>query len=248
MDRRHFTLLLIGGALLAAQPLTAQTRMTPTGFLNKTIQINGREHPYVVYVPRNYTPDKAWPVVLFLHGAGERGTDGLAQSQVGIGGAIRMHADRFPGIVVMPQCLPNEWWDRESMKPVALGALDQTLKEYRIDRDRQYLTGLSMGGFGSWALASQHPERWAAVAPICGRGNPAEMGPKLTKLPIWVFHGDKDEAVPVQHSREMVEAIKAAGGTRVKYTEYPGVGHNSWDPAYNDPEFATWLFQQKRGR
>jgi len=240
MLRRTF-LSLIALPLAAALAASAAGE---TGFLNRTVEQDGRKLPYVVHVPRDYTPDRKWPVVLFLHGAGERGDDGLKQSQVGLGTALRMLPGRYPAIVVMPQCATGARWS-DAMARFALTALDQTMKEYSCDPSRQYLTGLSMGGYGSWLIAAQYPERFAAVAPICGGGDPANAA-KLKELPIWVFHGDADQAVPVARSREMVEAIKTAGGTRLKYTEYPGVGHNSWDAAYADSMFAQWLFAQKR--
>lgn len=242
MHRRHLLFLALAPLLAAASP--ARSAPTPTGFLNRTAEGEGKSLPYVVYVPKDYSADKQWPVVLFLHGSGERGTDGLKQSQVGIGTAVRMFPERYPAIMVMPQCAPNERWSG-TMANLALKALDQTMAEYRCDASRQYLTGLSMGGYGSWLIASEHPTRFAAVVPICGGGKP-EDAPKIKGLPIWAYHGDADNVVPPARSREMVDAIKAAGGTLVKYTELPGVGHNSWDAAYADKAMAEWLFQQKR--
>ncbi len=242
--------MIVGAAvavLAAALPGMSAEKHRETGFLDRTVTVDGKTHRYVVYVPRDYTPDQKWPVILFLHGAGERGTEGLKQSHVGLGSAIRFFPERYPAIAVFPQCLPNDRW-AGGMATQALRALDQTLEEFSIDRDRQYLTGLSMGGYGSFLIGSSHPDRFAAVVPICGGGDPAAMAPKLKDTPMWVFHGDADQAVPVARSREMVEAIKTAGGTQVKYTEYPGVGHNSWDPAYTDPELPKWLFAQKRAR
>jgi predicted peptidase len=239
----------LAAAVLPAAVLpavSAEKAMRETGFLNRTVTHEGKSYPYVVYVPRDFTPDRKWPVVLFLHGAGERGSDGLKQSHVGLGAALRFHSERYPALAVMPQCAGGDRWSG-AMAAQALAALDQTLAEFPVDADRQYLTGLSMGGYGSFLIASQHPERFAAVAAICGGGDPAAMAPKLKDLPLWVFHGDADTAVPVARSREMVEAIRAAGGTKLKYTEYPDVGHNSWDPAYADPELPKWLFAQKRG-
>ncbi len=215
-----------------------------TGFLNRVYTRDNGTMPYVVYVPRDYTPSKKWPVILFLHGAGERGNDGLRQTQVGIGSAIRSYPERFPCIVVMPQCPADRWWRGEELE-AAYQCLQQTMKEFSCDPKRVYLTGLSMGGFGSWELAAKYPDAFAAVIPICGRGNPADAE-KLKGVPIWVFHGDADNLVPPAFSREMVEALKKAGSTVVKYTELPGIGHNSWDPAYNSAEVIKWLLEQKR--
>jgi predicted peptidase len=227
--------------LFFARPAAA----AETGFLNKSVRAGDRSMPYVVYLPREHTSKKRWPVILFLHGAGERGDNGLSQSQVGIGTAIRMHPERFPCLVVMPQAPRGNGWRGESNE-LALRALDEVVKKYKGDPSRLYLTGLSMGGYGTWEIAAKYPDRFAAVMPICGGGDPTAMASTLKSLPIWVFHGDADQAVPVQRSREMVEAIKAAGSASIKYTEYPGVGHNSWDNAYGDAEAITWLLSQKR--
>ncbi len=234
-----------------------------TGFLNRKVTVDGEEYRYVVYLPRTYTKSAKLPVVLFLHGAGERGQDGLKQSAVGLGHAIRLFDDRYPAIVVMPQCRTDDWWPTPKMSKMALAALDKSLKEFKGDPDRTYLTGLSMGGYGSWAIASREPQRWAAVAIVCGgvkvperlqrfaqpgdnEGNPYErVAQKVAKLPIWLFHGGADATVPPTESRNMVAALQALGVT-VKYTEYPGVGHNSWDKAYAEPAFPQWLFAQKR--
>lgn len=233
---------------MAARTTKAQTQNVVTGFINKTVTMDGATYPYVVYVPRDYAPGKKWPVILFLHGAGERGNDGLKQTQVGIGSALRMSSERFPALVVMPQCAAGQFWTG-TMAELALKALDQTVAEYNGDPDRLYLTGLSLGGFGSFLIAAQHPEKFAAVVPICGGVRGADLksvAEKLKDIPMWIFHGGADPVVPPARSREIVEAIKAAGGAKVKYTEYPGVGHNSWDKAYAEKELTDWLFAQKK--
>ncbi len=213
-----------------------------TGFINKTMTARGHERAYVVYVPRGYTPDKAWPLIMFLHGAGERGDDGLLQSEVGIGRAIRRHEEWFPCIVIMPQCPKEVWWDK-TFEDIDT-ALADTLKAYTIDPKRVYLTGLSMGGYGTWMLGPDRLDTYAALIPICGGGK-TEDAAKLAKVPIWAFHGADDSTVPVKASREMIEAIKKAGGT-IKYTEFPGVQHNSWDHAYDDPDTIKWLLKQHK--
>jgi predicted peptidase len=235
-----------------------------TGFLNRKVTVDGAEYRYVVYVPPDWSAERKWPAVLFLHGAGERGDDGLVQSEVGLGGAIRRHVDRFPAVVVMPQCRRGVWWTEPAMMAQALAALEQTMKEFNGDTDRVYLTGLSMGGYGTWGLAARYPGKFAALAPVCGGirlparvaaqsqpqpEDPAadpyeEAAKKVGSTPAWVFHGGADPTVPVTESRKMVEAIKAAGGN-TRYTEYEGVGHNSWDKAYNEPEFPAWMFSQR---
>lgn len=248
MRRLTLGLLLIGVMCMAVRKTKAQTENVATGFINKTVTVEGATYPYVVYVPRDYAPTKKLPVILFLHGAGERGSDGLKQTQVGIGTALRMSSERYPALVVMPQCAAGERWNGK-MAEFAVKALDQTVAEYNGDASRLYLTGLSLGGFGSFFIASQHPDKFAAVVPICGGVRGDDLKPvaeKLKDVPMWIFHGDADPVVPVALSRNMVEAIKAAGGAKVKYTEYPGVGHNSWDKAYSEKEMTDWLFAQKR--
>jgi predicted peptidase len=240
MKRAWMILAGVAGLLI---PSGAQAQVT--GFLDKTMTLNGQPHRYVVYVPRDYSADRKWPVILFLHGAGERGTDGLKQSQVGIGTAVRLYPERYPAVVVMPQCAPNQRWDG-AMAEFAMKALDQTVAELNGDPDRLYLTGLSMGGSGSWYLGTRYPEKFAAIVSICGRGEVSEISSKLRNVPIWVFVGDKDRPETVQFAREVSAALKAAGNERAKYTEYPGVPHNSWDPAYAEKSLAEWLFAQKR--
>jgi predicted peptidase len=248
------TLAFFAFARLQAQP-------HETGFLNRTVSVAGIAYRYQVYVPADWSADKKWPFVLFLHGAGERGDDGLAQTQVGIAAALRLHADRYPAIVVMPQCRKDVWWQDPAMEAQALAALDQSVKEFRTDPERVYLTGLSMGGYGSWAWLQKYPGKFAAAAVICGGivrprrpGVPedasadpnadayAEAAKKIGNIqPIWIFHGGADPVVPVGESRKMLDALKTLG-SHVKYTEYEGVGHNSWDKAYAEPELPTWMF------
>ena len=236
-----------------------------TGFLDRTTKVGDASYRYQVYVPADWSKKKKWPVILFLHGAGERGGDGLIQTEVGIGTAIRRHVERVPAIVVFPQCLKDRWWPESEMQAQALKALDEAIKEFNGDAARVYLTGISMGGYGTWAIAANNPSRFAALAPVCGgvrtpprvaipSGTPAAeaagdpykaVAQKVGSTPVWVFHGGADTVVPVEESRKMVEALKASGGN-VRYNEYEGVGHNSWDKAYGEPEFFTWLLSQKR--
>ena len=178
--------------------------------------------------------------MLSLHGSGESGDD---LNTVKVHGPPKLVDANvpFPFILVSPQS-PGRGWN-----PAVLNALlDSVIKKYRVDKDHVYLTGLSMGGYGTWALAAAHPEKFAALAPICGGGNP-KAGGKLAQLPIWVFHGAKETTVPPKHSEEMVEALKAANGDP-NFTRYPEAGHDSWTATYDNPEFYTWLLAQKRTR
>lgn len=231
-----------------------------TGFLDRTVAIDGRAYPYQVFVPREYDATRAWPIILFLHGAGERGADGLVQTEVGIGSAIRSASSRFPAIVIFPQAPEDSTWHGAPGR-AAMAALDSTMHEFHADSSRVYLTGMSMGGNGSWYLAYQHPERFAALGVICGfistramvgsfvpegDGSPfARVAARIRHIPIWIAHGDADNVVPVSESRSMYEALRAQGAN-VTYVELPGVNHNSWDPTYQDPAFAEWLLAQRR--
>lgn len=214
-----------------------------TGFLDKTIEYNGTATKYVVYVPKGYSAEKPHPTILFLHGSGEQGTDGQKQATVGLGNAIRKAEDKWNFIVVFPQKPPGRGGFTEHEKLI-LDILEKTKKEYKVDESRLYITGLSMGGMGTWTLTCKHPTMFAAAAPICGGGNPADAA-KIKDLPIWNFHGDKDTAVPIKRSQDMIDAVKAAGGNP-KFTIYPGVGHNSWDKAYQEEKLHDWFLEHKR--
>ena len=196
---------------------------------------------YLLSLPADYDKSKKlWPLVLFLHGSGESGSD-LAKVKVHGPPKLVESNGPFPFILVSPQS-PGRGWNPDVLNAL----LDTLIKQYRVDKDRVYLTGLSMGGYGTWMLAAAHPEKFAAIAPICGGGSPADAK-ALAKLPIWVFHGAKDNTVPLRRSEEMVEALKAAGGNP-KFTVYPDAGHDSWTATYNDPEFYSWLLAQKRSK
>lgn len=202
---------------------------------------------YLLFLPEDYgkqedgkqkDKDKRWPMILFLHGAGESGTDLDKVKTHGPPKIVENKRD-FPFILVSPQSLRFGW------NPEALvQLLDHVVAKYRVDRRRIYLTGLSMGGYGTWSLAAAHPDRFAAIVPICGGGDP-DTAKRLRSLPIWVFHGGKDPLVPVSRSQAMVDAIKAAGGN-VKLTIYPDAGHDSWTETYDNPKLYEWLLKQKR--
>jgi predicted peptidase len=218
-----------------------------TGFVDKTFKnADSSSSPYVVFVPKDYDEKKEYPVILFLHGAGETKSDKKGAKmpvEVGIGPAIKKRAD-FPFIVVIPQAESFGWGAETKNAKRALSMLDEVNKEYKTDAKRQYLTGLSMGGMGTWSIAMAHPDRFAAIVPICGRGD-TKTAEKIKDLPCWCFHGDADTSVNVSGSRDMIDAIKKAGGMP-KYTEYPKVGHNSWDAAYATDELYKWMLEQKK--
>ena|GEM_PF-471970 len=194
---------------------------------------------YHLFLPEQYQSDgKPWPLLIFLHGAGETGTDLELVKKHGPPKIVETRKD-FPFVVVSPQA-PSFGWKVEALNSL----LDEILAKYNVDPDRVYLTGLSMGGYGTWLWAAANPERFAAIAPICGGGNVADAS-KLKDLPIWVFHGAKDSVVPLKRSQEMVDALKKAG-REPKFTVYPEAEHDSWTETYNNPELYSWLLQQKR--
>ena len=226
--------------------LGARAADSPTGFLNKVFTADKSNAKYVLFIPHSYQGDKEYPLdSVFLHGhVGERGTDGEKQVKQGIGNAIKFKDKEktFPFIVILPQALKG-WQAEGDDAKRALAILDEVQKIYKVDSKRIYLTGLSMGGYGTWSLATALPDKWAAIAPICGGGNP-KMAEKIKHIPCWCFHGDKDGAVNVQKSRDMIKALKDAGGDP-RYSEFPYVGHNSWDPAYATEELYGWLLSKR---
>lgn len=228
----------------SSAPAIAEDAVKP-GFHKKTFKnTDGSTSPYVVFIPHGYDGKKEFPIVLFLHGAGETKGGAKEPVDVGIGPAIKKQEKTYPFVVVIPQSEKRTWQASSDDGKRAIAILDETMKEFKTDAKRQYLTGLSMGGYGTWSLAAAFPDRWAAIVPICGGGNPKDAE-KIKDVPAWVFHGDADTAVPVKRSQDMVEALKAAGG-KPKYSEYPKVGHNSWDMAYGDKELIPWMLEQKR--
>jgi len=257
--------------IASALAATAASRIE-TGFLDREITLGGVTYRYQVYVPVNYAQGKLHPVILFLHGAGEGGEDGLLQTQVGLGQAIRQSRERFPFIVVFPQARRNQFWAGE-MATLALSALDQTIKEFNGDPQKLFATGISMGGYGIWYVAAIAPGKFAAIVPICGFVNvkrpdlPADrkafnlqdnlfakspdpyvaVASQISNVPTWIFHGGADPVVSPEESRRMFQTLKASGFD-VKYTEYEGVAHDSWNRAYAEPDLVPWLLSHRRSR
>lgn len=226
---------------LTAGPVAARTPMPPMKE-GQTPQaaIEPSNYPYQLFLPRGYLADyKArWPLLIFLHGSGERGDD---VARVKVHGPPKM-ADRdpnFPFILVSPLLGADQDWDVAKLNAL----LDRIARTYRIDPARIYLTGLSRGGHASWRWAMAEPHRFAAVAPVAGRGDPATAC-ALKDKPVWAFHGDRDDVVTPEGSFAMQRAIRACGGP-ARLTIYPDLGHNSWDPAYSDPALYLWLLAQR---
>jgi predicted peptidase len=200
---------------------------------------------YLIWLPEEHSEDgDPVPLLLFLHGAGERGDD---LEKLKVHGPPKMieAGHKFPAIVVSPQCPEESWWPREV--DALIGLLDQIEKAYNVDKQRIYVTGLSMGGYGTWHLGGRQPGRFAALVPICGGGDRAgarDLGQE--GVPIWAFHGDHDFVVPVTESVEMVNGVNRQRNGRARLTVFPDTDHNSWDPAYENEEMWEWLFAQKR--
>ncbi len=243
--------------------MAACSSLPTSGLQQRKVTLGKNEYCYQIFLPKNFTPKQKWPVILFLHGAGERGSDCNAQTEIGLGRVLAQQRETFPAIVVMPQCRSREVWFGE-MEQYALQALEQTIVAFNGDRSRIYLTGLSMGGYGTFYIAARNPNTFAALLPICGGVVPPPMFPfpphvqahlprskpyetiakQLGKTPVWIFHGDADPTIPVSESRNMAAALRALGNN-VKYTEYAGVEHNSWDRAYAEKEWLPWVLKQK---
>lgn len=236
LTRVFFSLVLMS-CLVGTLSAGESDRLKPGEFEAKvTLTVKNN---YLLYTPKDYEKKDAWPLMVFLHGAGERGDD-LEELKVHGPPKLIAQGKDFPCLVLAPQCPKHLWWYPQAL----LQLIDKIANEYKVDKSRIYLTGLSMGGYGTWALAAEHPEVFAAIAPICGGGDP-EKAKAYVGIPTWVFHGAKDSVVPISNSEKMVEAIKAAGG-EPKFTVYPEANHDSWTATYDNPEFFEWLFAQKK--
>lgn len=232
------------GTIAQTSQRTSQRRL-PKGFLSKTFKMpDGSERKYALFIPPQYNlnPAHKWPVIVFLHGSAECGKDGIRHTTVGLPVYVSQHTERFPFIVLMPQA--QEMWFRGKEAAAVWGMLDEVTTEYRTDHDRIYLTGLSMGGFGTWELSVIRPDAFAAIVPVCGAA-PVEYLSNIVNLPIWAFHGALDKNVSVNGSRDAINALKKLGSAP-KYTEFPKLQHICWDEAYATPDLWRWLLQQRK--
>jgi predicted peptidase len=243
-----FVVILLAGNLMAADPLPMEKHV---------FEQDGHKLPYRLLMPATVEKGTKYPLVVFLHGAGERGVDNEKQLIHGVPQFVAKR-EKYPCFLFAPQCPDGKRWvevdwsadsHTQPKEPGEVGKLvlaltEKSIMELPVDPKRVYITGLSMGGYGTWDILARRPELFAAAAPVCGGADEA-TAVKIKDIPIWVFHGARDTAVKPARSRNMVAALEKAGG-KPKYTEYPDVGHNSWDPAYRDPEFFKWLFAQKK--
>ena len=250
--------LLLAGA--AQAQFTADEMLKPCVYTNGV----GDTFAYRMAAPQFPKAGKKYPLILFLHGSGECGTDNHRQLKFGVPALVSSLLKREkqePFILVAPQCQNGNWWikqlamrpdytmDREPAPSMAtvLEIVRHLVAERQADPDRLYITGLSLGGFGTWDAIQREPGLFAAAVPICGSGDVRQVR-DIRNLPIWVFHGDADKNVHVDGSRRMVAALKQAGSRKVRYTEYEGVAHNSWDRAYGNKDMIEWLFKQTRAK
>ncbi|MBV8379946.1 MAG: prolyl oligopeptidase family serine peptidase [Paucibacter sp.] len=261
---RWAVLLALCATLFAVPAVSAAQE---TGFLNRSIKLNGVDYRYTIYVPREWNPAQRWPVILALHGGGTYGTNALWATEGALARAIRIYPDRFPAIAVFPQGHPDGKGWQGPNGDAALEEMSAATSEFHGDPARLYLTGFSAGGNGAWWLAFHHPDRFAAALIVCGwvtrfTGHkssvsyppivPEDTGDAYATvargvggLPVWLVHGDADKTVSVEESRHMFAALKA-NGNDVHFIELPGVDHVAWDPAYQNADIATWLFAQRR--
>lgn len=263
------TYLMLLGVVLGVAVAGVSAQRLETGFLNRTVTVKGSEYRYVVYVPRGFTRARKWPVILQLHGGGEYGNDGLKHTEGGLARAIRNNPERFSAIVVFPQAHADgtPGWQLEGGQ-AALAGLDKTLREFNGDVKRVVLTGYSAGANGTWSIAMRYPERFAAIAPICGfvaefkgrtsgidypslaRANGGDVfsyiAKRVSSLRIWIFHGDADVSVDVEVSRKMNAVLKSLGAN-VQYTEFAGVDHNgAVNTAFARADLIDWMLRQRR--
>ncbi len=260
-------------ALLALAPLGCvrhhRSALPPTAAIAiDSITQDHRDYPYTVFLPPGYDSSRRWPAILFLHGRGESGTNGTRQLTVGLPKHLLWDSAHWPFILIMPQ-KPDEESQWEDHTAAVLAILDRAERDYAIDRDRITLTGLSQGGHGCWTIAAAAPDRFAAIVPVCGYASaPTEsstgrawtfdsdspelrtiisaIAPPKEHTPIWIFHGEADPIVPLAQSVSMRDLLRQVGAD-VQLTTYPGVGHDSWDRAYTDPELRDWMLMQSRG-
>jgi len=233
--------------------------MQDTGFLNRTIVVNGVAYKYVVYLPESWDRHRKWPMILFLHGSGERGSDGMDETQIGLPNAIRSHPERWPFVVVMPQDpYYHHYWTDPDIMAMAMAAFHAEIKEFNGDPQRLYLTGLSLGGYGVWEIAKNYPNIFAAIAPVSGgifwsyqpsrwkqqQDLPRDYVKAIGKTPVWIFHGLLDPVVVPKQSEIMYQALATAGGD-VRLWEYEGWHHNAWDKAYTDPALPQWFLAHR---
>jgi predicted peptidase len=241
---------VLGGLLSVVMPSKGGGRQG--SMERRVVRVSPESYDYQVYVPGKIQGERGLPVIVFLHGIGQRGAGGFVPEDGAAGALVRHYLEQVPAIILLPQCRPGSYWTAPVMDEMVMTALAQTVAEFDAESQRLYLTGVSMGGYGVWHLASHHPGKFAALVSICG-GSPVRNGDRFSPIaqkigatPAWIFHGSEDRVVPVSESREMVGALKVIGGD-VLYSEYEGVGHNVWMNVLAEKELMPWLLAQHLG-
>ena len=242
-------------ALPVIAQFTTETQMRFCAYTNET----GEVFDYRMSSPQFPAPGKRYPLIIFLHGSGECGTDNKKQIKIGLPYLMKnLIMLNKQAVVLAPQCQRGNWWVQKlamqaeysaakspaASMEVMMALCHYVIRSLPVDKNRIYITGLSLGGFGTWDAIQRYPDFFAAAVPLCGGGDLKKVK-QLKRLPLWVFHGDKDKNVPVECSRRMIKAMRKAGCRKLNYTEYPGVGHNCWNKAYGDQEMIEWLLSQR---
>jgi predicted peptidase len=261
--RRLCVIALVLSSSIALPGCSSMPSRTTGEFVERQLTVQGQQRGYQVFVPAGSAAQGKLPVILFLHGSGERGSDNRIQLDAGLGPYVRKHLSDFPAIVVFPQVEEDGEWMGANVD-MALAATEAATREFNGDPQRTYLTGLSMGGYGTWETALKAPDRFAALVPVCGGvlqpgsgralyvtavanvSDPyAALASRVKHVPIWIFHGARDDVVLPDDDRKTFAALKAAGAD-AQYTEFPDANHNSWDATYNYEPMWTWLFAQRK--
>lgn len=239
----------LGSCLLIASfaaPLAVAAAPGHGSFVVRSLKLDGQTHRYAVWLPPGYDEQIGWPALVFLHGSGECGDDGLRPTRVGLGPALEAHPERWPLVVVFPQkpVEQEEWEERETL---VLAVLDRVDRDFKVDGSRVALSGLSQGGHGTWIFGARHPERWRCLAPMCGYGRARTIANRVARLPIWAFHGLRDDVVDPDESRSIIAAVRSErvrlglDPAEARMTLYEDANHNSWDPACAEPELPGWF-------
>jgi predicted peptidase len=226
----------------------------PSGrFVLDSVRVGEDERFFSVWLPPAYESAGAWPAILFLHGSGESGADGIKPTTIGMGPALRAHPNQWPFVVVFPQ-KPREDHEWEEHEDLVFAVFDRAATQFRVDTARVALCGVSQGGHGAWMLGARYPERWTCLVPICGYGRARTVSPRVARLPVWAFHGLMDDLVDPADTRNIVEGIRLERRRldlppdSVRMTLYPEANHNSWDSAFAERDLPAWVLRQSQPR
>ncbi len=240
-------------ALTLAEPGGTPPAPGAGRYVTRTVSVGHERHDYVLWLPPGWDARRAWPAIAFLHGSGECGTDSMAPTRVGIGPALAAHPERWPFVVLFPQKPRDdeEWEEREAL---VLRVLDDARAHAAVDPARVALVGISQGGHGVWMIGARHPERFACLVAGCGYGRERTVAPRIASLPVWAFHGLRDDIVDPRDTEQIVAGLRAErlrrglDTTAVRMTLYPDANHGSWEPAFAEPELPGWILAHTGAR